>query len=468
MTMAKYLWSAAEALRLQVRPAIGESTAQSALDNALRVLTAVANALEPTGPMPTPAAYALTEAADTDRLGGPAENAAVHRDNGAAIAAQARLIAQAGTCDTPASRSAVAWEKSLLDAAVARYDSIERAQPTPHQTDGSQITPEAIVAYLRTRADSPDADVTAFKLVTGGRSRQTAVFSVENGGDLPSHMVIQRGIPGQVVAPGFISETAQFDLLTTLHAAGMRVPRPVLVETDPARLGAAFLIVERAPGTPALTDYWGNITSTGVALDLAREMAKLHALPVTELGFDLPQSRDDYSVEGWRAELDRLAAEWNTLAHWPSITMSAVIAWMRANVDALDDRRALVHNDMVFHNILANDDAISAVLDWEQTNIGHPGEDLGYCFPYVSAMIDWDQFIATYRDAGGPDLPQRQIDYFALRGGLRLMTLVLRGGRDSFEHGLSNDVLVASAGAHFTQRLLHRIAGVLDKILARS
>ena len=47
------------------------------------------------------------------------------------------------------------------------------------------------------------------------------------------------------------------------------------------------------------------------------------------------------------------------------------------------------------------------------------------------------------------------------------MILVMRGGRDCFENRSSRDVLVASAGAHFTQRLLHRIAGVLESVLAR-
>ena len=74
----------------------------------------------------------------------------------------------------------------------------------------------------------------------------------------------------------------------------------------------------------------------------------------------------------------------------------------------------------------------------------------------------------VYRASGGADIPQRQIDFFALRAGLRLMGLVLAGGRDTFETGLSDDVLVASAGAHFSQRLLQRIAIVLDSILERT
>ncbi|HUD94486.1 phosphotransferase family protein [Sphingobium sp.] len=464
MTNARYLWSVAKGLRTQVRPKLYDSSALGALDNGIRILTAVANALEPlsdggASPFPAPA-YA-----DTDRLGGPAENAAAHPDTGAAIVeAAGRLSHGADPADLGA---AIRWEKAALDQAIGRMDAIERALPPAAEVDDQSIDPARLQAYLRRRPGCEAATVSAFRLIVGGRSRQTALFSITDTDALPAQMVIQRGIPGQAGSAAFLSETAQHDLLSHLHEAGMRVPRPVLVEADPIWLDAPFLLVERVDGAPVQPDYWLPAESEAVVLGLARELALLHSQPVDRVGAGLRQARDRYDIEGWREELDHLAAQWDGAAHWPSITMSAVIAWLRQNVDCLDDRRAIVHNDMVFHNILADGDAITAVLDWEQAAIGHPGEDLGYCYPVVIAVTGWDRFMAAYRAAGGADIPQRQIDYFALRAGLRLMHLVMHGGRDSFEKGLSDDILVASAGAHFTQRLLHRIAVVLASILER-
>jgi len=122
---------------------------------------------------------------------------------------------------------------------------------------------------------------------------------------------------------------------------------------------------------------------------------------------------------------------------------------------------------MVFHNILADGDSLTAILDWEQISIGNPAEDLGYCYPAVTARVDWNEFLDVYHAAGGPPVSTRQVDYFALRAVLRLMILVLQGGRDAFEQGHSQDVLVASAGAFFSQHLLHRFAQVLDAVLER-
>jgi aminoglycoside phosphotransferase (APT) family kinase protein len=182
----------------------------------------------------------------------------------------------------------------------------------------------------------------------------------------------------------------------------------------------------------------------------------------------LAPSSERSDPQGWLEELDRLAKTWHSETHWPSVTVSAAIAWMRANIGCVEDRRCLVHNDLVFHNVLAEGDQITAILDWEQTSVGHPAEDLGYCYPVVAQTVDWRQFLDAYRRAGGPDIVQRQIDYFALRAVLRLMNLVLIGGRNGFERGLSDEVLMASAGAFFSQKLLHRFAHVLDAVLSRN
>lgn len=466
MANAQYLWSAARALRTRVRPAITDNAARDALDNSIRVLTTVANALEP-GPALPDRYAALGGNADTDRLGGPAENLGAYPTTGNTIAHLAGNIAK-GTDPTDL-LAAVRWEKALLDDALGRIDAVERSEPTGD--DGSapsySIDPARLQAYLRRRPGSENATVTDFRLIVGGRSRQTALFSVDNGGALPHAMVIQRGIPGQMVAAAFLDEARQYHLLEQLHLAGMRVPRPVLVETDPAWLDAAFLIVEQVSGSPVQSDYWLPAKEESVVIGLAEQMALLHAQPVEKLGEGLYDARARSDAASWLAEIDQLAAGWDSSAHWPSITMSAAIAWLRANIDCLDDRRVVVHNDMVFHNILAESGQITAVLDWEQCAIGHPGEDLGYCYPVVIAVTDWSKFMDAYRAAGGADIPQRQIDFFALRAGLRLMGLVLSGGRNTFENGLSDDVLVASAGAHFSQRLLHRVAFVLNSILER-
>ena len=466
MTNARHLWAVANALQRDVRPCVDDAAARAALDHSIRILTTTANGLE-AGTIAAPGSSdPLPLAADTDRLGGPAENAAAYRSTGAMIAQAAERIDKGA--DLTDLSEAIACERALLELAIGRMDEVEHAPPRQPGTDSHDIDPQRLEAWLRRRTGNETLRIEAFELVVGGRSRQTALLRLADMGDLPERLVIQRSIPNLATNDAFLNEAAQFNLLAQLRKAGMCVPAPVLVETDPAWLDAPFLLIEQAPGKTAQSDYWRPVAEQSLVLDLARQMAILHAQPVAQTGQGLRPSRSSFDVGSWKAELEAMAQEWHALARWPSVTMSAAIAWLRANVECLDDRRAIIHNDMIFHNILAEGGAITAVLDWEQAAIGHPGEDLGYCYPVVAAAADWDGFMDAYRAAGGADIPQRQIDYFALRAGLRLMNLVLKGGRDTFETGLSDDVLVASAGAHFTQRLLHRIAQILNSILERA
>lgn len=466
MSMSRYLWTVAHDLRAQVHPAVDES-ARETLMNAIRVLTAVANALEP-APSPDipPPPGSPGEPVDSDRLIGPADNPAVYRTTGAAIAGIAQAIDE-GTVVPADAEDGLAWEKALLDAAIARMDAAETAA-APATTDPRvDIDREALQSYLRTRTGAADLAITAFRPILGGRSRQTALFSIAGTTDLPADLVVQRSLPGLVPGPSFVGEEGQFALLDALHRAGLKVPRPHLLEKGAEALGASFIVTDRSPGTPVQPDYWAKAEPESVALDLAGQMALLHAQPHAALQPKVGKSRERVDHDGWLEELEEFASNWHALRHWPSIAISTAIAWMRANVDCLDERRSLVHNDMIFHNILAEDGRITAILDWEQTCVGHPGEDLGYAYPSVSKAMEWPRFMAAYAAAGGPPVTQRQVDYFALRACLRMLNLVMQGGRDGFDKRGAEGMLVASAGAHWSQRFVHRFAGVVADVVGR-
>ena len=474
MSMSQYLWAVARGLQTQVYPDASSTVARDALQNSIGILTVIANALEAEAPtsIERPAsAMAAAARADTDRLIGPAENAAAYGNTAAVLAATARILDSARDANLlmdPDMRARIQWEKDLLDGAMAAMDAVSTAQAVKRADPVLMIDQSALESVLRQRLASDRLKLTQFRQVLGGRSRQTALFSIGEAPGQPQNMVVQRDIPGMSPGPAFASVEGQYQVLKRMHEAGLKVPKPVCFDMDSRYLGSPFLIVERCRGSSAEPDYWSIVKSPSVALQLAEQMGRLHAQPIGALATLLPHSRKSGNRQGWRDELQRLDGDWHAQAHWPSATVSAALLWMRANIDCVEDRQSLVHNDMVFHNILADGDELTAVLDWEQASIGHPAEDLGYCFPVVSAAVDWNRFLEAYYAAGGPRISQRQVDYFALRAVLRLMILVLIGGRNTFEAGLSDDVLIANAGASFSQKLLHRYAQVLHTVLAHN
>lgn len=472
MSIADYLWAVARGLQTQVHPETPAGAARDTLTNSIHILTVIANALEAHAPaeVARPQAAPLPVArAETDRLRGPAENTAAYGDTGAALAEAARALEASGPADhrDAPTRELIRWEKALIDAAIARMDSVVRAQPAARQASTLEIDAGKLQAHLRARLALEHLEVCDFKPVLGGRSRQTALFSLREAPAIASQLVVQRLLPGLKPSAAFASMATQYEVLDRLHTVGLKVPKPVCFDSGSDALGAPFLVTERTEGSVAQPDYWSPPESRQVALQLAEQMARLHAVPTSDLAHVVSRARSRSDLEGWRAELERLAADWRALAHWPSVTISAAVSWLRDNVGCIEARETLVHNDMVFHNILAEGDRLTAILDWEQISIGHPAEDLGYCYPAVAARLDWNEFLDAYYAAGGPRVSPREVDYFALRAVLRLMILVLVGGRNGFEEGRGQDVLLASAGAFFSQRLLHRFAHVLAAVLER-
>lgn len=472
MSLAQYLWAVARSLQTQVYPDTPTGASRDALKNSIQILTVIANALEPAAAatVPRPAGLAAAgEWADTDRLAGPAENTAAYRDTAASIAAAARTLdagAKPGLYRESDVRAVILWEKALIDSAIARMDSVASAVPDAHQDPARQIDPRRLESFLRRHLSLDRLEVAEFRPVMGGRSRQTALFTLRGAPGL-SELVVQRLLPGIKAGAAFASMATQYEVLKRLYAAGLKVPKPFCFDSGEEALGSPFLVTERSRGESVQPDYWSPPKSKRVVLELAEQMARLHAQPIGEFADVVSRARTRSEKAGWTAELDRLAADWHRLAHWPSVTVSAALAWLRNNIDCVEEREALVHNDMVFHNILAEGDSLTAILDWEQISIGNPAEDLGYCYPVVAARVDWNEFLDAYHAAGGPKISTRQVDYFALRAVLRLMILVLQGGRDAFEQGHAQDVLVASAGAYFSQHLLHRFAQVLGAVLER-
>jgi aminoglycoside phosphotransferase (APT) family kinase protein len=211
-------------------------------------------------------------------------------------------------------------------------------------------------------------------------------------------------------------------------------------------------------------DYFRPPKAPGLALELAEQLAILHSADPAPLLGKLTRTIEDGDANGWLGELDRLEATWRQFAHAPSLTFAAALAWMRAHVGRIGNDLAIVHNDAAFHNILVEDGHFSALLDFELVHLGHPAEDLGYCRPFVQEMTDWDRFVDAYVAAGGKRFSADVLDYFSLRGGVYLMTL-LQYGRSVFKSGATTDINLAETATSFVPKHHNRVARMVQVVL---
>jgi aminoglycoside phosphotransferase (APT) family kinase protein len=170
----------------------------------------------------------------------------------------------------------------------------------------------------------------------------------------------------------------EFALLQAAFAAGVSVPRPLMLCSDLSVIGTEFFIMQRVDGVATAHRLVRSETLGGgrVALvqALGRELAKIHSITPAggTLGFLTPHpptAPELRFVAEMRAHLDRgrtprPALEWG-LRH--------LERHARPSQDIV-----LCHNDFRTGNIMVDDHGVTGVLDWEFAGWGDPHEDLGW------------------------------------------------------------------------------------------
>ncbi len=481
MTYARYLTGVVRALQSDVATSLDDAQAADSLGACVRTLSVMAASMEaaqgdadspapPLDQLPPQLASALREERTPGRglhlaTDAPPEDVPASGPRGEAIDAAAQWLRSPDLADDrelDATLHALeSWESSMRTSILRRADEIARVVLGESFTN---IDEHDLARHLQKQFADPGLEIPAFRIVPGGRSRQTAVFGVAMSDGSSRELVIQRDRPGGALEHGYGIEQ-QFRLLRTLHDAGVRVARPVLVETDAGVLGAPFIVSERVPGSTVIEPGDGYFAPPpkrpSVALSLARQMAALHRVPTAAVSDILPDAQTS-----WEDDLDAIAGQWAKLSNGPSLAVESSLHWMRAHVDAVEDRACVVHGDMLIHNVLVDDAGdVTAVLDWEIPRIGHPAEDLGYVRPVIEQMIAWPSFMEAYVEAGGHPVTEVEVDLFTLRALVHMATLA-QYGRDVFETGKTEDVRAAEIGAAFLPRLMDRLSRVLLPILA--
>ena len=476
MSYARYLSIAAQALRDDVLPTITSDAARDQLINSLRIIASVAMSLENS---PADANGAASNAllpvdlrdafARIAAVSDPAENIVVSADTKAGIAGGAHWLATTPWLDDPGqlkiARELLAWEGQLRRQRHQRLREAEiSVSAASAQASADDQIETTLLYYLRQKLGNDHLQIREFRKLPGGRARLTVLIALEGHGAWPEWVVLQRDPLAKIHKwPG---AATQFRLLSYVHQAGVRAPKPLLVELDKSHLGAAFIICERMPGAPpnSMNFFAPPPPSEKFALSLAEQAGKFHALAPEPLA-DLLSTTLEPGID-WAADLEQLIEDWNKLSHGPSLAMSAVFAWMRRQVGDIQPRRSLVHGDMMQHNMLVQDNEVSALLDWESGRIGHPAEDIGYVRPLVEQLVSWDRFMEVYCANGGPRLTQQEVDYFSFRSYIWVMQAMMYA-RGLFEDGTMGDIRMGEIGASLIPQFLNRIASSFDQVLQR-
>jgi len=276
---------------------------------------------------------------------------------------------------------------------------------------GTPPDPDALARALG-RALGPDLRVDGLRRVSGGASRETWLFDAYRPGGEQHELVLRRD-PG--AHGGATDRATEYALLVATAAAGVAVPRPVLLLQPGDGLGAGF-VMQRIEGETIPRRILRDAQYAAARPRLARQCggiaAAIHATDVSSLP-DLPMLDAAAQLEQYRSLLDALGE--------PHPALELGLRWLAERLPPRSPTPRLVHGDYRNGNLVVGPDGVRAVLDWELAHLGDPAEDLGWlCVRswrfglddlVVGGFGELDELLAGYQDAGG-DAPDPAVVHF--------------------------------------------------------
>ena len=219
-------------------------------------------------------------------------------------------------------------------------------------------------------------EILALRRLPGGASKEA--WSLDYQTSKETLPLFLRRAGGGVIYTGTLPLAQEFRLLQIAHAHGVRVPKPL--HYFPDLEGREAFLMERLEGESIGARIVRRPEYARVRERLpeamAQELAAIHAIPFSEVGF-LPSP----SQPPWQEALDLAYRDLDALDE-PHPALEWGLRWLAGNPPP-SRPLVLVHGDFRIGNLLVTPEELVAVLDWEFAHIGDPREDLAW--PLVRA-----------------------------------------------------------------------------------
>ncbi|MBF9046934.1 phosphotransferase [Rhodobacterales bacterium LSUCC0031] len=263
----------------------------------------------------------------------------------------------------------------------------------------TELDAGALGAWLSARL--PGTGLPRLTRIGGGQSNPTWFV------DWGSARLVLRKKPDGPILPGAHAVEREFRVMRALAETDVPVPRALWLEEDTSILGTPFYVMERLEGRVFSDTALPGVTPEdrrAMYLDMARVLARLHAVRPQELGlsdFGKPGNYFARQIARWTKQYagstgPRIAA------------LDELVDWLPANMPEDDGAVAIAHGDFRVGNLMwhKTEPRVIGVLDWELSTLGHPLADLGFCvIPWHSSGDEYAGLLG--RDWQGAGIPAR-------------------------------------------------------------
>ena len=241
-------------------------------------------------------------------------------------------------------------------------------------------------------------------LLPGGASKEA--WAVDADGE----PLLVRRAGGGVIHRHTLSLRHEFEVLQVAYDAGVKVPRPVAYIADLD--GREAFVMERLEGETIGRRIVRIAVPAELPVQMAEELAKIHALPLARLPF----------LE--EASVDRLVEELDEIGE-PHPAIELGLWWLRENRPPARPP-LVVHGDFRIGNLVVDETGLAGVLDWEFTHLDDPARDLSFALvrawrfgvpgSRLGGIGDAEPYLKRYNELTGFDVQPEELDFWELAG----------------------------------------------------
>jgi len=294
---------------------------------------------------------------------------------------------------------------------------------------------EALRGFLASQVRSRAVELSLQRL-SGGAIQENYVLraAIEDGPYRGRHQWVLRTDAASGVAVSRPREQ-EYRLLRAAFDAGLTVPEPLWLCTDPAVIGRLFYIMAKVPGTAdarrLVKHDWTPAQRRRIVAALGQELARLHAIDPRAAGLEFlaPPERAPAlaRIAQYRTYLDTLPE--------PQPVLEWGLRWLELHAPERD-RAVLCHCDFRTGNIMLDGDRVTGILDWELAGYSSPLEDLGWlcarCWRFgadayeAGGIGSREDFVAAYEQASGRAVDRDALDYWQIMAEARWAVIALQ------------------------------------------
>jgi aminoglycoside phosphotransferase (APT) family kinase protein len=301
-----------------------------------------------------------------------------------------------------------------------------------------------------------EVEVSEPVLLAGGASKEA--WAVDAGGE----KLLVRRAAATVMHHHTLTLAQEFAVLEAAYEAGVKVPRPYGYVADLA--GREAFVMERLEGETigrriVQKDELAAAREK-LPLQLAEQLAKIHAIPAERLPF-LPETRIELMV----TELDEVGE--------PHPAIELGLWWLREHRPPV--RPVVVnHGDFRIGNVVVDREGLVGVLDWEFAHLDDPVRDLAFGMvrawrfgvpeKRLGGIGDVAPFVERYNELTGFAVRPEELDYWELAGNVAWAIGTLTQAQRHLS-GRDRSVELATLG-RLSAEVEYEICHLLEKVAA--